>query len=100
MLGVKASTYITATLIGIVPGTFTYAVVGGGLDSIIEAQRQACAARQECGLDLTVSSLLTPQIIAAFVLLALLALLPPLAKRVLRRKAGAGAPMPEDRGEG
>jgi len=86
MLGVKPSTYLIATLVGIIPGTFTYSVVGAGLDSVIEAQRAACGGAETCAFDLSVSSLVTPQIIAAFVLLALLALIPPVAKRFLARK--------------
>lgn len=86
ILGVKSSTYLIATLVGIIPGTFTYSVVGAGLDSVIEAQRAACGGVEPCKLDLSLSSLVTPEIIAAFVLLALLALIPPVAKRFLARK--------------
>ncbi|MCB1387662.1 MAG: TVP38/TMEM64 family protein [Rhodobacteraceae bacterium] len=90
LLGVRPATYILATLIGIVPGTFTYSIVGAGLDSIIAAERAACAGVEPCDFELSLSVLVTPQTVAAFVALGLLALLPPVAKRVLARKSRAG----------
>lgn len=88
LLGVKLRTYVLATLIGIIPGTFAYSFVGAGLDSVIAAQEAQCAERgaDPCTFDLSVQGLLTPEIIAAFALLGLLALIPPIAKRVLARK--------------
>jgi hypothetical protein len=61
------------------------------LDSIIAAQqaaREACIAGggTDCGFDLSLASLLTPQIIAAFVALGVLALAPILVKRFYRRR--------------
>lgn len=90
LLGVTLRTYVLATLIGIIPGTFAYSFVGAGLDSVIAAQEARCAARgaDPCTFDLSVQGLLTPEIIAAFALLGALALIPPIAKRVLGRKAG------------
>ncbi len=87
LLGVPLVTYVVATAVGIIPGTFTYSVVGAGLDSVIEKQREACAGVPDCQFDLSVSSLLTGEVIAAFALLALLALIPPIAKRFLGRGA-------------
>ncbi|MFN0265230.1 TVP38/TMEM64 family protein [Tepidamorphus sp. 3E244] len=84
-LGVPTMTYFLATLVGIIPGTFTYAVVGAGLGSVIEAQAAGCENAETCSFDLSLSSLLTGEIIAAFVLLAALALVPPIARRFLRR---------------
>ncbi|MEM8878384.1 MAG: TVP38/TMEM64 family protein [Pseudomonadota bacterium] len=88
LLGVKLRTYVLATLIGIIPGTFAYSFVGAGLDSVIGAQEAQCAERgaDPCTFDLSVQGLLTPEIIAAFALLGVLALIPPIAKRFLGRK--------------
>src|SRR5947209_6160217 len=47
LLGVRLSTFVTATAIGIVPATFIFAFFGAGLDSIITAQEagyRACLA--------------------------------------------------------
>jgi uncharacterized membrane protein YdjX (TVP38/TMEM64 family) len=79
------------TLIGIIPGTFAYSFVGAGLDSVIGAQEAQCVDRGAvpCTFDLSVQGLLTPEIIAAFVLLGVLALIPPIAKRLLGRKSSS-----------
>ena len=37
LLDVRLSTYVVATALGIIPGTFVYAHVGGGLSSVFEA---------------------------------------------------------------
>jgi uncharacterized membrane protein YdjX (TVP38/TMEM64 family) len=64
-LGVKLRTYAIGTVIGIVPGSFVYTTVGAGLASIFD---------QNGVFSLT--GILTPEIIAALVGLAVLALLP------------------------
>lgn len=86
LFGVRLKTFFLATLIGILPGTFAFAVAGAGLDSIIEAQRRArdaclAAGGADCALDLSVKSLVTPEILAAFVGLGLMALAPILVRR-------------------
>lgn len=101
LLGVSLRTYIVGTFFGIVPGTFAFAFVGAGLDSVISAQREsfeACAANATakgldpataCKLGLDASALVTPQLLAALVALGVLALVPIAAKKVLgRRSAG------------
>ncbi len=48
LLGVSFSTYVLATVIGIIPGSFAYAIAGKGLDSVIAAQQamhQSCLAK-------------------------------------------------------
>ena len=45
LLGVGFSTYVVTTFLGIIPGTFAFALAGKGLDSVIEAQQ---AAHQSC----------------------------------------------------
>jgi uncharacterized membrane protein YdjX (TVP38/TMEM64 family) len=84
---VKVRTFVIATFLGIIPGTFAYATLGSGLDSIIAAEARSYAActalngAAGCSLEVGAASLLTPQMIAAFLLLGLVALIPPLLKR-------------------
>ncbi|MGB2933527.1 MAG: VTT domain-containing protein [Methyloceanibacter sp.] len=95
LLGVGFGTYLLATLIGIVPGTFAFAIAGEGLDSVIAAQQaahQSCLAKmgpdaeKSCPFVLEPSALLTPGLIAGFVALGVVALIPIAVKR-FRRKA-------------
>ena len=69
-LGVRLRTYVLATIIGIVLGTFVSASVGAGLGSVF--------AR---GGTFTTAGVLTPQILTALVGLALLSLAPVAHKR-------------------
>lgn len=64
-LGVPLRTYVVATFLGIIPGTFVYAQVGTGLGSVLES-----------GQDFSLSGILTPDIVAALCGLAALAMLP------------------------
>lgn len=87
---VRTATFVAATGLGIIPGALAYAWLGTGLDSIIAAQRQAyeaCRAANTaspCRFVLEPSALLTPQLVAAFFGLAVIALLPLLLRRVWR----------------
>ena len=94
LLGVGLGTYMLATAIGIVPGTFAYSIAGRGLDSLIEAQQavhQSCLAKMgsdaqnSCPFVLEPQALLTPGLLAGFVALGLVALLPIALKRLKRR---------------
>lgn len=67
--GVPLRVYVAATFLGILPGTFTYAWLGSGL----EALAAKAAAKQHA---LTPADLITPQLLMAFAALAALALLP------------------------
>jgi uncharacterized membrane protein YdjX (TVP38/TMEM64 family) len=79
---VKLRTFVAATALGIVPGTFAFAFLGEGLDSIIAAQKRAhdaCVASKnlaECPLELSVSSLVTRELLIAFAVLGFVALIP------------------------
>ncbi len=75
---VPLRTYVGATAIGILPGVFAYSYLGRGLDSAVIAAQQA-------GRNLSPKHLLTPQVTIAFVLLAVVALIPTLVKRWRRR---------------
>lgn len=80
------SSYALATLIGIVPGTFAFTVIGSGLDSVIAAQEEAdpgCAAAGRCQVD--VAALVTPELLAAFFALGLASLLPVVLKKLRAR---------------
>lgn len=92
-LGVKLWTYITTTFIGIIPGTLAFAYTGYGLESVIRSQKQAyenCIAEKGseagCSFTLEASSLVTKEIIIAFILLSVMALLPVLIKRLRNKR--------------
>lgn len=74
-LGVPLRTYVAATFLGILPGTFVYASLGNGLGAIFEA-----------GRDPDLGLIFQPQVIGPILALALLALVPV----VYRRFAGKG----------
>lgn len=91
LFGVRLSTFIAATAIGILPATLSFAVFGAGLDSVIaaqEAQYNACIAAggTDCRVDFDLSHVLTPTLIFALIALALLALIPVVAKRFWGRR--------------
>jgi len=86
MFQVPLGTYVIATFVGIIPGTFAFAFIGSGLDSVITAQEAAnpgCAAAGTCVVD--VSALVTPQLIAAFFALGIASLIPVVLKRLRSR---------------
>lgn len=93
LLGVPFTTYFVTTILGIIPATFAFALAGSGLDSVIEAQQsryQSCLAKsgaggqESCSYTLDPEALLTPELIAGFVALGLVALIP-VAVRWFRR---------------
>jgi len=82
VLGVPLRTYVIGTFFGIIPGTFAFASAGAGLDSVImaaKAQHAACVAQigaEHCRLAIHASSLVTKELLLAFVLLGIVALIP------------------------
>lgn len=91
-LGVGLGTYIIGTAIGIIPGTFVFAYLGVGLDSIIVEQQekyQACLAtgNSDCRLDFHISSLITKEIFFAFIALGVISLLPIVIKKFQKKKS-------------
>ncbi len=91
LFNVRLGTYFLATLIGILPGTFAYGFIGAGLDSIIAAQKAAnpaCATDPGCSVTLDTSALITPELIAAFVALGVVSLIPPVLKAFKNRRGG------------
>jgi len=91
LFNVPLATFVTATLIGIVPGTFAYAFLGSGFDSIIAEQTAAyetcvAAGRGDCEMTFEPGALLTPELIVAFVALGLVALIPVVVRRLRTRR--------------
>lgn len=98
VLGVPLRTYVIGTLLGIIPGTAAYSFAGSGLGSVIEAQNasyRACvakagaAAEQQCPYTIDTSALVTKELIIAFALLGLVALIPVALKQWKSRNAAA-----------
>lgn len=95
LFGVRLSTFVVATAIGILPATVTFAMFGAGLGSVVAVQEEqygACLAAQRtnCTVDFDLSSVLTPTLVGALVAFGLLALVPVVARRVFGRKLGVG----------
>jgi uncharacterized membrane protein YdjX (TVP38/TMEM64 family) len=96
VLGVPLKTYVLGTLIGIIPGTTAYSVAGSGLGSVIEAQNasyQACIAKSAgnaetaCPYTIDTSALVTKELVLAFALLGVVALIPVALKKWKERNA-------------
>ena len=79
-LGVRLSTYVLATAIGIAPATLVFSIIGEGLGVVVEA-----------GGDIRADRILTPTLIAALVALAVLALVPVLFRRWQARRGASGS---------
>ncbi|MEQ1755920.1 MAG: TVP38/TMEM64 family protein [Micropepsaceae bacterium] len=76
--GVRARTYVAATLIGIIPGSFVYASVGAGLNALFDAGQRP-----------DFSIILQPQFILPIVGLAALALVPVVYRKLTSSKSKA-----------
>ena len=86
LVGVKPSTFVAATAIGVVPATFAFAFLGCGLDSVLAAQGgayRACLASgaTDCKLQFDLGMIVTPQLLCAFAALGVMALIPVVVKR-------------------
>jgi len=95
-LGVRLSTFVIGTFVGIIPGTFAFAFLGAGFDKIIAEQEmayQAClksgdqAVRATCSFSINPGALLNTELIMAFVALGVIALIPVALKRWRSRSA-------------
>jgi uncharacterized membrane protein YdjX (TVP38/TMEM64 family) len=92
--GVRLSTFVAATALGIIPGALVYAFAGTGLDSVIAAQKKAydacmAAGGGPCHLTFNAAGILTPELIGALIALGLLALVPVAVKRLRARSRAA-----------
>ena len=84
----KVKPYALATFIGIIPGTFTYAYIGTGMDSIIAdvAEKQpGCADAGTCTLNF--GSLVTTEILIAITMLGVISILPVVVKKLRGNKS-------------
>lgn len=91
LFGVRLASFVAATFAGIIPGTFAFAFLGSGLDTILAEQTaayEACVAAQRsgCAIKLEAGALLTPELIIAFVALGVMALIPVVFRRVRARR--------------
>jgi uncharacterized membrane protein YdjX (TVP38/TMEM64 family) len=87
LLGVPLATFMWTTLLGVIPGTFAYALAGAGLDSLVAAQKQAfdacvSAGGSACKFDLSPGSLVTKELILAFAAIGIVALTPVVLKKM------------------
>ncbi len=96
VLNVPLRTYVIGTFLGIIPGTTAFSVAGSGLGSVIAAQNRsyhACVAKMPadpalaCPYKIDTSALVTKELILAFVLLGLVALVPVVLKKWSARNA-------------
>ena len=81
LLGVPLRIFVVTTLIGIVPATFAFAFVGAGLEGILAAASRACRGDEGCPA-LSLTDFVTPELTLALLGLSILALVPPLARRL------------------
>lgn len=85
---VRLRIYVIATIIGVIPATIAFSFVGAGLDSVIEAQKStydACVSANgsdNCRFELSLSSVITPQLLFAFAALGVVALIPVVFKKL------------------
>jgi uncharacterized membrane protein YdjX (TVP38/TMEM64 family) len=85
LLGVPLRTYVLGTLFGIMPGTFAFSFAGAGLGSVVEKQNALhaeCLAKSPadpetaCPYNIDTSALVTSELLIAFALLGVVALIP------------------------
>ena len=83
----KLRTFALATLIGIIPGTFAFAIIGRGLGSVLDGARAtqaACVAQDPsaaCPYVFSASALITPQLLWGFAALGVVSLVPVMLKK-------------------
>jgi uncharacterized membrane protein YdjX (TVP38/TMEM64 family) len=96
LLGVRFSTFILGTGLGIIPGTTAYSLAGSGLGSVIEAQNaqyKACLAASPANPDLAcpytidLTQIVTRELVWAGVALGVVALIPVAIKLWSKRHA-------------
>jgi uncharacterized membrane protein YdjX (TVP38/TMEM64 family) len=95
VLGVPLRTYVLGTFLGIIPATTAFSVAGAGLGSVIKAQNRsyhACLEKMPAGADtcpytIDTSALVTKELVLAFVLLGIVALIPIALKKWRARNA-------------
>ena len=87
---IPLNTFVAATAIGIIPASLAFAVIGAGLDGVIDAQHaayEACAATkgaENCTFAIEAQALLSPEFLLGLTALGVAALIPLLLR--LRRR--------------
>ncbi len=90
LLSVPLRTYFLGTFLGVIPGTTAFSVAGAGLGSVIEAQNasyNACVTANAGNVDtacpyaIDSSALVTKELLLAFALLGVVALIPVALKK-------------------
>ncbi|MGI9479347.1 MAG: TVP38/TMEM64 family protein [Hyphomicrobiaceae bacterium] len=82
LLGVPLRTYVIGTLVGIIPGTAAFTVLGAGLGSVVEAQNKVYAAciaakgEENCVYTIDYTALVTFELLAGLAALGVVALIP------------------------
>lgn len=79
LFGISLGRFFLATFFGILPGTFAYAYLGQGVDSVL-------VAAQASGREAQISDLVTRDITLAFFALALVALIPTIIGQIRKRR--------------
>lgn len=79
LFDISLAQFVTATFLGILPGTLAYAYLGQGVDSVLVATN---ASGQEAGL----ADLVTPEITLSFLVLAVVAAVPTVVAHIRRRR--------------
>ncbi|MCF3639152.1 TVP38/TMEM64 family protein [Rhizobium sp. TRM95111] len=79
----RTRTYVTATFLGILPGTFAFAFLGSGLESVLDRAAQA-------GRSLKPEDFVTPGLTLTLAALAVFAALPLVYRYWLRRNTAGG----------
>jgi uncharacterized membrane protein YdjX (TVP38/TMEM64 family) len=82
LFDIRVSSFVAATFFGILPATFVYAYLGQGIDGLFAVARSS-------GREVTLGDLVTTDILVAFALLAMLAMVPPVLKYLKRRNGKA-----------
>ncbi len=99
LLGVPLRTYVVGTFLGIIPATTAFSVLGAGLGSAVESQNaiyNACLAEngtrggEVCTYSIDTKALVTPELLAAFALLGVVALIPVAIKKFKSRSTQNG----------
>lgn len=94
LAGVRLGPFVAATALGVIPAAVVYSFAGTGLDSVIAAQKNAyqeclAAGRADCKLVFDARDVLTWQLLAALLALALVALVPVVVRRLRVRRSAA-----------
>jgi uncharacterized membrane protein YdjX (TVP38/TMEM64 family) len=86
LCGVHLGPFVVATALGIIPGTLAFAFLGAGLDSAVavqasELRRCMAAGRADCPVEIDIMGFMNPELVAAFVILGIVALIPIVVRR-------------------